>query len=148
MLGIIGVLVDFFGLFFGIFLGAEENREKASPIFYCCIKQFILRLQTLGTSSFARPSALFFLCCFLSSFLSLWGRGRSTFRLLGRKVVVEDRREKRENRIVFLLFYSYFFYSFKYFSALLRNSIRKSANWIKKCLKITYKGKVFGEKWK
>ena len=105
MLGIIGVLVNFFGLFFGIFLGAEENREKASPIFYCCIKQFILRLQTLGMSSFARPSALFFLCCFLSSFLSsflsLWRRGRSAFRLPGDDVVVEDRREKRENRIVF-----------------------------------------------
>lgn len=41
-LGIIGFLVDFFGVLIGLFFGAEENREKASPIFYCCIKQFIL----------------------------------------------------------------------------------------------------------
>ena len=41
-LDIIELLVDFLGLFFGIFLGAEENREKASSVFYCCIKQFIL----------------------------------------------------------------------------------------------------------
>ena len=42
-LGIIGFLVDFFGVLFGLFFGAEENREKASPVFYCCIKQFVLR---------------------------------------------------------------------------------------------------------
>lgn len=36
-LGIIGFLVDFFSVLFGLFLGAEENREKASPVFYCCI---------------------------------------------------------------------------------------------------------------
>ena len=39
-LGTIGFLVDFFGVLIGLFLGAEENREKASPVFYCCIKQF------------------------------------------------------------------------------------------------------------
>lgn len=43
-LGIIGFLVDFFGVLFGLFLGAEENREKASPVFYCYIRQFVLRL--------------------------------------------------------------------------------------------------------
>lgn len=41
-LGIIGFLVDFSVALFGLFLGAEENREKASPVFYCCIKQFVL----------------------------------------------------------------------------------------------------------
>ena len=41
-LGIIGFLVDFSVALFGIFLGAEENREKASPVFYCCIRQFVL----------------------------------------------------------------------------------------------------------
>lgn len=50
------------------------------------------------------------------------------FRLPGGEVVVEDRREKRENIIVFSFVLFLFFYSFKYFSALLRNSIRKSAN--------------------
>ena len=44
MLGIIGFLVDFSVALFGLFLGAEENREKASPVFYCCIKQFVLCL--------------------------------------------------------------------------------------------------------
>lgn len=43
-LGIIRFLVDFFGALVGLFLGAEENREKASPVFYCCIKQFVLCL--------------------------------------------------------------------------------------------------------
>ena len=43
VLGIIRFLVDFFGVLFGLFFGAEENREKASPVFYCCIKQFVLR---------------------------------------------------------------------------------------------------------
>lgn len=41
-LGIIGFLVDFVVTLFGLFLGAEENREKALPVFYCCIKQFVL----------------------------------------------------------------------------------------------------------
>ena len=39
---------------------------------------------------------------------------------------VEEKREKIE--LFFLLFYSSFLFFFKYFSALLRNSIRKSAN--------------------
>ena len=42
VLGIIRFLVDFSVALFGLFLGAEENREKASPVFYCCIKQFVL----------------------------------------------------------------------------------------------------------
>ena len=33
ILGIIGVLVNFLGAFLDLFLGAEENREKASPFF-------------------------------------------------------------------------------------------------------------------
>ena len=107
-LGIIGFLVDFFGVLFGLFFGAEENREKASPVLSSlfCVRKPLVRLALYALR----------LCFFFVVFFPLfrcWGvRRKKSVQVtwIGGGGGRQKRKERKQNCFFFCfipLFYSF-----------------------------------------